>query len=158
MNYSIIPTIAFALLLSQNLSAEVPDFSITPQQSSYEGFRFAVNFEKQQLMHNQFESYIVAISISPGPRKTIRQNGNIVVWQDTTFVYSSSLQSVEQKYIPITLRQKITDPNAIIFAFDINPRYIDASWFNYQIIRNDGSVEMNCPIRLRDFISVPKAK
>ena len=32
------------------------------------------------------------------------------------------------------------------------------SWFNYQVLRDDGSVEMNCLIELVDFIEVPPSE
>lgn len=144
--------IAIALLLSQTSFAEIPDFYVTPHKLSYDDFRFAVDFENRHLMHNQFEIYTIAISVIPGSRKTIRLDGYLEVWQDNTFVYGSTLQPAKHNSISITLRQKIKDPNAIVFLFDLNPHYITKSWFNYQIVNDDGSVQMNCVIRLGDFI------
>jgi len=145
-----------ALILLPSSFAEVPQFIITPKQSSYKDFQFAVEFEKQKLMHNQFELYTVAISIVPGNRKKIVRDGYISIWNDGKFVYSSSLHKKTKDFLPITLKQKLTRRNIVLFTFDINPDYIEGSWFNYQIFRDDTKVEMNCVIYLKDFIEFPK--
>ena len=144
-----------AVILPQVSFAEVPNFAITPHQSSYKDFRFSVEYIKQ---HDKHEILTVVISVVPSNRNKIDQDGYIQIWHNKKFVYSSSVHRTEKDSIPYRLRQKLQDNNKILFTFNINPDCINGSWFNYQIFSDDGSVEMNCIIKLKDFIEVTNGR
>ena len=132
-------------------ATEVPDFNITPKQPDYKDFHFEVYWEPEKLMHNQYEIYRVAIYISPGARTNIDRNSYLAVLNDRIFICSAELAPSPLESVPINLR-KIKDRKTMLYTFRINPDFIQRSWFNYQIVMQDGSVEMNCELHLSDFI------
>jgi hypothetical protein len=136
------------VFLSQASFADVLPFSITPKQSNYKDFRFTVEYLEQH------EIVTVVISVVPGNRKKIEQDGYIQISNNNKFVFSNVVHRSEKISIPYKLRQKFRDSNEILFIFNINPDYINGSWFKYLIYSNDGSVERNCIIKLKDFIEV----
>ena len=73
---------------------------------------------------------------------------------DSEFVVSCSVPQTAEDSLGLRLKKKVETENAMLFFFQMNPRYIEESWFNYQVLRDDGSVEMNCVIRLKDFVGV----
>lgn len=133
---------------------EVPDFSVTRAQSNYKDFVFQVEYEPWKLMHDQFQIYNIVIAIKHEKRKHLDPEGYIEVWGDKKFIYSCSVPQTTEESLPMTLKKKVETENAMLFLFRMNPRYLHESWFNYQVLRDDGSVEMNCVIRLKDFVGL----
>lgn len=145
---------AFLILALASASpAEVPDFPINPKQTRYRDFSFAVRHEKRKLTHSQFEIYRVLVSIIPGKRKELDREAYIEVWNDKEFVYSSTIPKTTPDSVSVNMRKTVPATDSMLFSFDINPKFVKKTWFNYQILRDDGSVEMNCIIHLDDFLS-----
>ncbi len=134
--------------------AEVPDFNISRKQKNYNGFRFEVYTHKRDLMHKQFEIYDVVVAITPSKRKNIEHNISAEVWDDRQFIYSATLTEDRYENLSLNIQKKIKDKKALLFFFQINPKFAKKTWLNYQIVRNDGSVEMNCVITLKDYIKL----
>ena len=130
---------------------EVGEFRITRERPNYKDFAFQVGFEQWKLRHDQFQIYNIVIAIKHQKRKHLDPEGYIEVWGDKKFIYSCSVPQTTEDSLGLRLKKRIETENAMLFFFRMNPRYIHESWFNYQVLRDDGSVEMNCLIRLADF-------
>ncbi|MCP4594061.1 MAG: hypothetical protein GY842_25285 [bacterium] len=137
---------------------ETPDLNITRDASKYGGFTFQVGFEQERVMHDRFQIYSIVIAIKHEEHRHLAQEGYVEVWGDKKFIYSCAVPQVTEGSLGLRLKEKVETPNAMLFFFRMNPRYIHESWFNYQVLRSDGSVERNCFIRLKDFIDVVPAK
>ncbi len=135
--------------------AEVPNFKITPKQAQYKDVAFQVLFEEQKLMHDQWKSYSVVVCVSPGKRTVLYKEGYIEVWGCKQFIYSSSLPRTTADMLPDNLKRQIKAKEPILFWFSINPEFARESRFIYQVLRDDGSVEMNCVIELKEFVKLP---
>ncbi len=133
---------------------EVGDFNITRTVRNYRDFVFQVEFEQQGFSHGQYEMYHVVIAIKHDKRKHVNPAGYIEVWDDKQFIYCSKLPQTEESHLRMNLKKKLDTENAMLFYFQINPRYIKRSLFDYQVLRDDGRVEMNCVVRLKDFVEV----
>lgn len=133
---------------------EVPQAQITPKQSSYKDFRFDVLYEPEKLMHEQFKIYQVVICVRPGNRTRVEKHVWFNVWKGHTFVCSAGLVPTSPEWLPISLRDRVKDPEAMLFTFEINPDFVEKSWLMYQVCGNNGRIERNCLLRLRDFIHV----
>jgi hypothetical protein len=140
---------------SATTESEVPEFKITPKQTQYRDFGFQVLFEEQKLMHDQWKICWVVVSISPGKRKVLDKEGYMEVWDRKHFIYSSSLPQTTVDMVPDSLKKEIKGKTPFLFLFSINPEFAGESWFNYQVLRDDGSGEMNCKIGLREFLKLP---
>lgn len=137
---------------------EVPDFNITRAKPNYKDFAFQVGFEQWKLMHDQFQIYNIVIAVKHEERKHIHPEGYVEVWGDKTFIYSCSVPQTTEDSLGLRLKKTIETENAMLFFFRLNPRYIDESWFGYPVLRDDGSSEMNCVIRLKDFVGIMPAE
>lgn len=158
----LLPVILFLVLGGEDevvmSHQEVPDFNITRAKPKYKDFAFQVAFEQRKLMHDQFQIYNIVIAIKHQKRKRLDSEGYTEVWDDKQFIYSCSVPQTTADSLPMSLRKKIDTESAMLFFFKMNPRYIHRSWFNYQVLRDDGSIEMNCLIRLKDFVEVVPAE
>ena len=131
---------------------EVGDFNITRAVSNYKDFDFQVEWEPEKLKHGQFEIYDIVVAVKHGQRKHLSPEGYIEVWDGKQFIFSCSVPQATKNSLRLTMKKKVETENAMLFFFRVNPRYITDSWFNYQVLRDDGSVEMNCLVRLKDFV------
>ena len=140
------------------LQDEVPHFEITPKAIKYEDFTFQVGFEPMKLYHRQFQIYDIVISIRHQKRKNVNPEGYVEIWDGRRFVFSCSVPQAGEDALSVTLKKKIETRDAMLFFFLMNPGYIEESRFIYQVRRDDGSAEINCVIRLKDFIKVAPAE
>jgi len=134
---------------------EVPDSRITAEKPVCGGLEFAVVWEPVKLMHTEFEIYKIVIVVSGNPVPQVRTGGYIEVWNAREFLYASEIPIVNKAAIPDGLRGKITSKETLLFTFSLNPRFLRDNWFNYQVTGKDGAVEVNCLVRLGDFIRTP---
>jgi hypothetical protein len=133
---------------------EVPEINITNTVSHYRDFAFQVGFMQEELRHENFQIYDFVIAITCGNRKNLASVGYIEVWDDSQFVCSSSVQHADESSLPLSLKKKVETKNALLFFFRMNPHYVKESRFTYQVLRDDGSVEMNCLLRVKDFVNM----
>lgn len=131
---------------------EVPDWEIRPDRNRYKDYEFQVLFEQDNLRHSQWKSYRLVVCVSSTKRRVVNRNGYIEIWSGDNFVYSSSLPETTIDQIPDGLRRRIHIKEPLLFSFRVNLQLADKSWFNYQVCRDDGSVEVNCRIQLIEFV------
>lgn len=158
MRTSFLATVGWLpLLLVVGLAfGEVGEVDISPSQNAYEGVKFSVLTEKETVHHNQFEIDTVVVAVQPGTRTSLAKTAYVEIWDGKQFVSGTGTSAVGLDQVPSSLREGIGGKALLLFVIRINPKFASASWINYQILRPDGSVEMNCIIHLKDFIPSPK--
>jgi len=153
-------SILIVVLLAQFTvpEGETLEFKITSKQLRYKDFEFSVLFEEEKLAHEQWKIYWIVICIDTGKNKEFQQEGHIEVWGNKKFIYGSLLHRTKIDNLPSNLRNQIKSKNPILFSFSINPEFLNESWFGYQVLRDDGTVEMNCLIELKEFVKLHSSK
>jgi hypothetical protein len=132
--------------------SETPEVYITRAARSYSDFTFQLEFRREELPRKRFQIYQVVVAIRPGKRARIAPVGYVEVWREGEFAYSCEIPQAPVADLPEVMKTQLPAGGAMLFSYRINPKYVQDSWFNYQVLRDDGSVEMNCVIRLREFL------
>lgn len=141
-----------ALFAMASSERELPDKAVTLEDPVCGDMCFGVVYESEQVHHSKFAIYQILITVAHGARKSVATDGHIEIWDDQKFIFSGPLPKVDEESIPLNLQNKGKTKDSVLFLFQINPRYVRESWFSYALLGSDGSSEMNCVLRLRDFI------